>query len=90
MAIKKDQLNKMMSEKNGMKITDNMDGEKNATEKLNIAVLPGIPKGLTVDDAIKTFMMSLDRNPKDLQEVIDFFKNRKLNKKLLEKSETIV
>tara|TARA_R100000322_G_scaffold33867_1_gene21772 strand:+ start:532 stop:789 length:258 start_codon:yes stop_codon:yes gene_type:complete len=25
-------------EKNGMKITDNMDGEKNATEKLNMKV----------------------------------------------------
>ena len=32
--------------------------------------------------------MSLDRDPTSVQEVIDFFKNRKLNKKLPEK-ETI-
>ena len=75
MAIKEEQM------KNGMKIVDNMNGEKNATEKLNVAGLPGIPKGLTVDDAIKTFKMSFDRDPENLKEVIDFFKNRKLNKK---------
>ena len=75
--------------KNGMKIVDNMDGEKNATEKLNVAGLPGIPKGLTVDDAIKTFKMSFDRDPENLKEVIDFFKNRKLNKKTPEISKTI-
>jgi len=33
MAIKKD-TDKVVEEKNGMKITDNMDGEKNAEEKL--------------------------------------------------------
>ena len=33
MAIKKD-TDKVVKEKNGMKITDNMDGEKNAEEKL--------------------------------------------------------
>ena len=76
--------------KNGMKIVDNMDGEKNAEDKLNMAGLPGIPKGLTVDDAIKTFKMSLDRDPKNLKEVIDFFKNRKLNKKTPEISKAIV
>ena len=49
-----------------------------------------IPKGLTVTDAIKTFKMSFDRDPKNMQEVIDFFKNRRLNKKLPEKSEITV
>ena len=33
MAIKKD-TDKVVEEKNGMKITDNMDGERNAEEKL--------------------------------------------------------
>ena len=37
MAIKKD-TDKVVEEKNGMKITDNMDGEKNAIKKLNIEV----------------------------------------------------
>ena len=54
--------------------------EKQKNNGLQIAGLPGIPKGLTVDDAIKTFKMSLDRDPKNVQEVIDFFKNRKLSK----------
>ena len=35
MAIKKDK-DKVVEEKNGMKITDNMDGEKKANEKLNM------------------------------------------------------
>ena len=38
MAIKKDQLDEMMSEKNGMRVRDNMDGEKRANEKLNMEV----------------------------------------------------
>ena len=54
--------------------------EKQKNNGLQIAGLPGIPQGLTVDDAIKTFKMSLDRDPKNLKEVIDFFKNRKLSK----------
>ena len=68
---------------------DNMDGEKRANEKLEIKSA-AIPKDLTVTDAIKTFKMSFDRDPKNMQEVIDFFKNRKLNKKLPKKVETIV
>ena len=38
-----------------------------------------IPKGLTYNDAVKTFTLSNGRKPKDVQEVIDFFKNRKLS-----------
>ena len=74
MAIKEEQI------KNGMKITDNMDGEKKANEKLQ-AKMTGIPKDLTYEDAVKTFEMSLDRPPKNVNELIEFFKNRKLNKK---------
>ena len=67
------------------KAIDNISYQEDKKEKqknngLQIAGLPGIPKGLTVDDAIKTFKMSLDRDPKNVQEVIDFFKNRKLSK----------
>ena len=72
-----------------MKVTDNMDGEKRADEKLEMKSA-AIPKGLSIDDAIKTFKMSFDRDPKNMQEVIDFFKNRRLNKKLPEKSEITV
>jgi len=84
MAIKKEEEKKV-----GMKVTDNMDGEKKANEKLNMQTAQ-IPKGLTVTDAIKTFKMSLDRDPKNLKEVIDFFKDRKLNKALPKNLETTV
>ena len=66
--------------KNGMKIVDNMDGEKNANGKLE-AKMVGIPKDLSYEDAVKTFEMSLDRRPESIDELLDFFKNRKLNKK---------
>jgi len=84
MAIKKEEEKKV-----GMKVTDNMDGEKKANEKLNMQTAQ-IPKGLTVTDAIKTFKMSLDRDPKNLKEVIDFFKDRKLNKALPKNLKTTV
>ena len=38
-----------------------------------------IPKGLTMEDAVKTFKLSNGRDPKNMQEVIEFFKNRKLS-----------
>mgnify|MGYP003127080316 FL=1 len=66
-------------EKNGMKIVTNMNGEKRADEKLN-AKIAGIPKDLSYEDAVKTFEMSLDRSPKNVDELLEFFKNRKLNK----------
>jgi len=74
------------------KVQDNMDykSDKDKMQEENKEQVAQIPKDLTVTDAIKTFKMSLDRDPKNIQEVIDFFKNRKLNKKLPEKVETIV
>ena len=38
-----------------------------------------IPKGLTMEKAVKTFELSNGRKPKNMQEVIEFFKNRKLS-----------
>jgi len=38
-----------------------------------------IPKGLSYNDAVKTFTLSEGRAPKNIQEVIKFFKNRKLS-----------
>ena len=73
MAIKEEQM------KNGMTIVDNMNGEKNAEDKLN-ARMTGIPKDLSYEDAVKTFEMSLDRRPKSVNELLEFFRNRKLNK----------
>ena len=49
--------------------------------KLNFSksyALVDVPR--PVVNAVKTFEMSLDRPPKDVQELIDFFKNRKLSK----------
>ena len=66
-------------EKNGMKVVTNMNGEKRANNKLE-AKMTGIPKDLSYEDAVKTFEMSLDRPPKNVDELIEFFKNRKLNK----------
>jgi len=74
MAIKEEE-----QKKNGMKIVDNMDGMKNATEKLNVK-MEGIPKDLSYEDAVKIFEMSYDRRPSSIYELLDFFKNRKLNK----------
>ena len=75
MAIKEEQM------KNGMKIVDNMNGEKNAEDKLN-ARMTGIPKDLSYEDAVKTFEMSLDRRPESVDELLKFFRERKLNKKI--------
>ena len=38
-----------------------------------------IPKNLSAADAVRTFELSEGRKPKDMQEVIEFFKNRKLS-----------
>ena len=38
-----------------------------------------IPKGLTMEKAVRTFELSNGRKPKNMQEVIEFFKNRKLS-----------
>ena len=38
-----------------------------------------IPKNLTAEDAVRTFELSEGRPPKNMQEVIEFFKNRKLS-----------
>ena len=75
------------------KVQDNMNykSDKDKMQKSNGIQdnrMAGIPKDLSYEDAVKTFKMSLDRDPTSVQEVIDFFKNRKLNKKLPEK-ETI-
>jgi len=82
MAIKEEQM------KNGMKIVTNMNGEKRANNKLN-AKMTGIPKDLSYEDAVKTFEMSLDRRPESIDELLDFFKNRKLNKKTINTKTTV-
>ena len=61
---------------------DNMSykEDKQKKQKNNGLQTAEIPKDLSYEDAIKVFKMSLDRDPKNVQEVIDFFKNRKLSK----------
>ena len=49
--------------------------EQTETEQQNLQAL-GIPKGVTIIDAIKTFKMSIGRDPKGIEEVIAFYKNR--------------
>ena len=43
------------------------------------AMAMGIPEGLTVDEAIETFKASEGRDPNNIEEVIEFFKNRTLS-----------
>ena len=52
--------------------------EQTETEQQNLQAM-GLPKNLTLEDAIKTFEMSIGRPPKGLEEVLEFFKNRKLS-----------
>ena len=61
---------------------DNMSykEDKQKKQKNNGLQTAEIPKDLSYEDAIKVFKMSLDRDPKNVQEVIDFFKYRKLSK----------
>ena len=53
--------------------------EQTKNEQENLQAM-GLPRGLSLEDAVKTFEMSIGREPKDLMEVIEFFKNRKLSK----------
>ena len=52
--------------------------EQTKNEQENLQAM-GLPKGLSLIDAIKTFKMSIGRDPKGLGEVLEFFKNRKLS-----------
>ena len=52
--------------------------EQTKNEQENLQAM-GLPRGLSLEDAVKTFEMSIGREPKDLMEVIEFFKNRKLS-----------
>jgi len=49
--------------------------EQTETEQQNLQAL-GIPRGLSLEDAVKTFEMSIGRPPKGIEEVLEFFKNR--------------
>ena len=64
------------------KTGDNMGGMKSAEDKLNVR-MTGIPKDLSYEDAVKTFEMSNDRRPESIDELLQFFKNRKLNKRII-------
>ena len=52
--------------------------EQTETEQQNLQAM-GIPRGLSLEDAIKTFKMSIGRDPKGIEEVLEFFKNRKVS-----------
>ena len=52
--------------------------EQTENEQQNLQAM-GIPRGLSLEDAIKTFEMSIGRPPKGIEEVLEFFKNRKLS-----------
>ena len=41
--------------------------------------MANIPEDLTLEKAIETFRMLFERDPKDMQELIDFYKNRSLS-----------
>ena len=65
MAIKKEE-----QKKNGMKIVDNMDGMKNATEKLNMKVADVSDKMNTAE--IKEYLR-LAKDGKDVTKYLDKF-----------------
>ena len=48
--------------------------------ELDQAMAMGIPEGLTVEEAIETFKASEGRDPNNIEEVIEFFKNMTLSK----------
>ena len=52
--------------------------EQTENEQQNLQAM-GIPRGLSLEDAIKTFKMSIGRDPKGIEEVLEFFKNRKVS-----------
>jgi len=53
------------------------EGPKSPEQEQAMAL--GIPEGLTLEEAVRTFELSNDRPPKDIQEVIEFFKTRTLS-----------
>ena len=54
--------------------------QKKEVPPVKITGLRNTPKGVTVDEAIETFKLSTGKEPENLQEVEEFYKNRKLNK----------
>jgi len=53
------------------------EGPKSPEQEQAMAL--GIPEGLTLEEAVRTFELSNDRPPKDIQEVIEFFQTRTLS-----------
>ena len=61
-------------------IIENPQGEPPRILEENMQMAE-IPKDLTMDEAVRVFKLSNDRDPISIEEVIEFFKNRKLSAK---------
>ena len=61
-------------------IIENPQGEPPRILEENMK-MSEIPKDLTMDEAVRVFKLSNDRDPISIEEVIEFFKNRKLSAK---------
>ena len=61
-------------------IIENPQGEPPRILEENMQMAE-IPKDLTYEDAVRIFKLSNDRDPISIEEVIEFFKNRKLSAK---------
>ena len=61
-------------------IIENPQGEPPRILEENMQMAE-IPKDLTMDEAVRIFKLSNDRDPISIEEVIEFFKNRKLSAK---------
>lgn len=53
--------------------------DKPFTPKPKPTKMAEIPKDLDLEEALRTFRMSEERDPKDIEELIQFFKDRKIN-----------
>jgi hypothetical protein len=58
---------------------EEMERLKNKFSKSEDTMMAGIPKDLDMETAIKTFRMVFERDPKSIDELLEFFKNRTLS-----------
>ena len=58
---------------------EEMERLKNKFSKSEDTMMAGIPKDLDMETAIQTFRMVFERDPKSIDELLEFFKNRSLS-----------
>ena len=56
-----------------------LTGSEGASSPAQEIIKAGIPKDMTMDQAFEVFMQSEGRPPRDIPELLEFFKNRTLS-----------